>query len=59
MRKRLTWKEILLIIVSATVILGMGSTAVDNFKGIFDGKEKEEVVENGDDTASIDYNYAV
>lgn len=51
MKKR--WKEILLIVVAATVILGMGSTAVDNFKNIFNGNKTEE--KPTEETAAIVY----
>ena len=44
MKKR--WKEILFIVVAAVVILGMGSTAVANVKGLIKGDETESTQEN-------------
>lgn len=51
MKKR--WKEILFIVVAAVVILGMGSTAVANVKGLINGDETESTTQENNSTAII------
>ncbi len=51
MKKR--WKEILFIVVAAVVILGMGSTAVANVKGLINGDKTESTTQENNSTAII------
>ncbi len=59
--KKLGWKGILLVVTCAVVILGMGSTAISNVKGLFKDKEetKTESTTNSTNNAGVEYEYVL